>query len=439
MSNDLGKILVKNKYFSKALFVFEKILKNKPNDLRANFQMGKIYYELNDLNKSIMFFEKCDEIQKKTPNIIFNLALALQGTGKTNEAKEKYLDLISLNPKDIKSYYGLYSLDIKNITSELSENLKTLYEKDEISLFEKSLINFIFSKIEKKKQKYKKEIEYLKLSHQQCNDSNLYLNNQSNFYYKNIISNHYNNIKYKDQFVPLNNFNDSKNIFIVGLPRSGSSLVETIICHNTNNIHTFGEFHGINTSILNQISKKIYSENFDHQNFKLEINKKIFQENLIEKYKNFKKTTFLDKSLENFFHIETILQFFPNAKFIHTYRNINDAVIGIYQTMLPKLSWSHKIEDIINYVNMYKSTIEYFKKKYQDKIIDIDLIKLTNEKEREVKKILNFCEIKINKNYLDYDKNDKLFNKTNSFLQVREKIKKYEENKYKPYYYLFKK
>ena len=81
---------------------------------------------------------------------------------------------------------------------------------------------------------------------------------------KNIISKHYNSIKYQDHFVPLKNFNDSKNIFIVGLPRSGSSLVETIICHNTNNIHTFGEFHGINTSILNQISKKIYYANRQH-------------------------------------------------------------------------------------------------------------------------------------------------------------------------------
>ncbi len=438
MSNDLGKILIKNKYFSKALFVFEKILKKKPNDLRANFQMGKIYYELNDLNKSIMFFQKCDEIQKKTPNILFNLALALQSTGKTKEAKEKYLDLISINPNDVKSYYGLYSLNTNNITSELYKKLKKIYEKEKTSLFEKSLINFIFSKIEKNKQNYKTEIEYLKLSHEQCYKNNLNLNNQSDFYYKNIISKHYDNIKYENQFFSLKKFNESKHIFIVGLPRSGSSLVETIICHNTKNIHSYGEFHGINTSILNQISKRIYSENFDYQNYRLEINKKIFQESLIEKYNNFEKNTFLDKSLENFFHIETILQFFPNAKFIHTYRNFNDAVIGIYQTMLPKLSWSHKIEDIINYVNIYKKTIRHFKKKYQDKIIDIELNKLTNEKESEVKKILTFCEIKINKNFLEYDKNDKLFNKTNSFLQVREAIKKYEDNKYRPYYYLIK-
>ena len=51
---------------------------------------------------------------------------------------------------------------------------------------------------------------------------------------------------------------------------------------------------------------------------------------------------------QNFFNIEIILKFFPNAKFIHTYRSTNDAIIGIYQTMLPELSWSHKIQDIID-------------------------------------------------------------------------------------------
>ena len=38
--------------------------------------------------------------------------------------------------------------------------------------------------------------------------------------------------------------------------------------------------------------------------------------------------------------------------------------------------------------------------------------------------------------FLDFDRNKNLFNKTNSFLQVRNKIKPYEVNKYQPYYYL---
>ena len=158
MSYNLGKILIQKKHFSKALSFFSKKLQNNPKDLRANFQMGKIFYELNDLNKSFQFFKKCNEIQPKTPNVLFNLALILQSTGKIQDAKKKYLDLISINPKDIKSYYGLYALNIENITPEFYQNLIELYKDKKISLFEKSLINFIFSKIEKKKKNFKDEI-----------------------------------------------------------------------------------------------------------------------------------------------------------------------------------------------------------------------------------------------------------------------------------------
>ena len=75
-------------------------------------------------------------------------------------------------------------------------------------------------------------------------------------------------------------------------------------------------------------------------------------------------------------------------------------------------------------------------KKYPNNIIDVELSDLTKNKEEKTKNILDFCEIKMKEDFLDFDKNKNLFNKTNSFLQVRNKIKQYEVNKYHPYYYL---
>lgn len=436
MSFEIGKILTKQKQYKKALHIFKKIIEIKPNDLSINFQIGKIYYELNDINKSISFFKKCNEIKPNMPYVLFNLALALQSTGKIEEAKNQYQKLISMYPKDIKSYYGLFMLNPKNIDSNYFQKLNYLIKDSNIGLFEKSLINFIFSKIKKEEGNLDEEIKLLDISHQQCYNSNLEYNNQSNFYYKNIISNYFNKYNFEGEFTSIKKLNNSEHIFIIGLPRSGSTLVETIISHNSKNVYSVGEFHAVNTSILNQIGKEIFSKDFVKENYRPKINKKKFQESLIEKYNNFDEEIFLDKSLENFLNIDIILEFFPNAKFIHTFRNINDAIIGIYQTMLPELSWSHNIEDIISYIKIYQKVVNYFKNKYPKKIIDVDLSKLTIDPEKEVKDILNFCKISINDNFLNFDKNKKLFNKTNSFLQVRNKIKKYEDYKYKRYYYL---
>ena len=439
MSHEIGKKLIKQKQYKKALYIFSKLLEKNSIDLKANFQMGKIYYELNSLSKSLLFFEKCNKIQPNTPNIIFNLALIFQSIGKIEEARKQYLNLIAINSKDIKSYYGLCILDIRYIEPKLYNNLEKIIKNNKISLFEKSLINFIFSKYEKKKNEIDKEIEYLKVAHQNCYEANIVYNKQSDFYYKKIISKNFDQIAFQEKFEVIPEFNNSNHIFIIGLPRSGSSLVETIIAHNEPKITPVGEFHGINTSILDQIGKTIYSKEFNHKDFRLSINQKKFQDSLLEKYDNFENKFYLDKSLENFFNIEIILKFFPNAKFIHTYRNTNDAIIGIYQTMLPELSWSHQIQDIIDYIDIYNKTIKYFKKKYPNKIIDVELSKLSNYKEIETKRILEFCDIKFDNSYLDFDKNNKLFNKTNSFLQVKNKITKYDNSKYKPYFYLLNK
>ena len=59
MSYEFGKLLIKKKEYKKAFMIFKDILKKNPNDLGANFQLGKINYELNDLNQSIFFFKKC--------------------------------------------------------------------------------------------------------------------------------------------------------------------------------------------------------------------------------------------------------------------------------------------------------------------------------------------------------------------------------------------
>jgi len=431
MSFEIGKKLINQKKYKKAFYIFSKLLEKNPNDFKANFHIGKCYYDLNNINKSVFFFQRSNKLKPNNPNIIFNLAVALQGVGKTKEAKKNYLKLILMNSKDIRAYYGLFVLDVKNITYEFYQNLQSIIKEKSLSLYEKGLINFIFSKLAKKDGKIKEEIDYLKLAHESCYESNLIYNKQSDHYYKEIISNHYNKFLFQNKFVEKSGFNNQKHIFVIGLPRSGSSLVETIISHNAPNITTVGEFHGFNRSILEQVGRTLYSKNFE-----MIIDKKKFQDDLLERYDNFNNKVYLDKSLENFFNIEIILEFFPNAKFIHTHRNYKDAVIGIYQAMLPELSWTHKIKNIVQYIEMYNKIINYFKNKYPEKILDVELSKLSNQKEVEAKKILEFCNINFSKKSLNFDKNDKLSSKTFSFLQVRNKIQKYEDNKYQPYYHL---
>ena len=435
MEQIIQKYLQKGE-FQKALNLLEIGKKKESNNAALNYYFGKVYFQLNDHKKSLFYFRKCNQINPRNPKILYNLAQVLQGQGKIDEAKKIYEKLIKENSKDIKSYYGLFNLGLKNINDDYAIKLKKLSNDKDIKLFDKCFINFILSKLKKKENKLNEELELLKLAHQQCFNAHFNYNNQSEFYYNEIITKHYNKIKFEDDTNKIKLFDKSKPIFIVGLPRSGSTLIESLITQSSNNVNSFGELHAINMSIFDCIAADIYSKNFKLENFNLIINRTTFKNSLHERYGDLENKNFIDKSLENFLNIEIILEFFPNAKILHSFRNFNDAIISIYQKMMPDLSWSHTIEGIINYANNYKNIINYFKKKYPNNILDVNLEELSTNKETETKKIFNFCELNWNKEIFNFNKKNNLFTKTNSFLQVRDKIEKYNYGQYEPYYHL---
>ena len=63
--------------------------------------------------------------------------------------------------------------------------------------------------------------------------------------------------------------------------------------------------------------------------------------------------------------------------------------------MLPELSWAHSIENITNYVDNYIKVINYYKTKYSDVIMDINLEQFTQNSENISKEIYKFLWIKL--------------------------------------------
>ena len=134
-----------------------------------------------------------------------------------------------------------------------------------------------------------------------------------------------------------------------------------------------------------------------------------------------------------------ILTIFPNAKFLHCYRNYKDNIVGIYQSLLPTLSWTHNLDNIIRYSDNYIKCINYFKSKYPEKICDIKLESLTKNKKKLGNEIFNFCDLQWDDRFLNFKNTNDLLIKTTSNVQIRENIKKYDYNKYSNYYSILEK
>ena len=223
---------------------------------------------------------------------------------------------------------------------------------------------------------------------------------------------------------------DVRPIFIIGLPRTGTTLVERIISSGEKFLPI-----GEETEIIGYyITKKILEKQSLNLGKDYEIRNElvgIYKERglILKKY----DYTFTDKSLDNFFYLALINQIFPNAKIINCRRNVLSSIMSIFQNILTSLSWTHRMDDIFKYFDNYFSIIETYNSVNPNSIYELNFEKLIDSPEEESKKLMKFCELPWNKKCLEFYKRKDLFSKTASNIQIREGIFKHAKDKYLPY------
>ena len=120
------------------------------------------------------------------------------------------------------------------------------------------MIEFLLSKVAKKNKDYNLELTHLNNFQNYCYESNKEFNVQGLFYYNNIVSKYYNKINYINNTSLNDLFENITPIFIIGLPRSGSTLIESFISVSDNQTISLGETSIINKAIFDQLKYYIY-------------------------------------------------------------------------------------------------------------------------------------------------------------------------------------
>ena len=473
--------LFNEKKFEESKIIFLNLIKNPKFDKKIYFMLYEIYFQLNDINNArkylISFLEfdnknhialnqlanlylkkgdiklaeesyiKAINIKKDYLTAITNLAVLYEGIGDKDNAEKYYLDGINLSPGDLSIYYNLSKVKPDFIDKKKIEHISQILESEKLEPFNMAAGFFLLAEHSRRKKNIKEEIKNLELAHKYAFKDKINLNQQSRNYWLDIMPKNYNTLNfllqheknflsYKESNKFHNQIDDSlKNlepIFIIGLPRSGSTVVEAILSSGKKKILNLGETNLINGAVINTPKKTISSLDTKLICSKL----KIALDNL--GVSNSENNTFIEKSLENFFYIEIILKIFPKAKFINTSRNTTDNILAIFQQFLSKISWSHSLEDILEYTNNYLTIIKFFKKKYPNQILSVKLEELTFNKEEIAKNIYEFCRLEWDKKALEFYKRKDLFTSTASNLQIRNGLHNYDKNKYRPYYYILK-
>jgi hypothetical protein len=215
-----------------------------------------------------------------------------------------------------------------------------------------------------------------------------------------------------------------KIIFICGMPRSGTTLTEQIISSHSD-VYGAGEL-----VYLQRVLKKNFFENSKIKKQNIIENQGLSKNIIYSEYMkyfdpyNFSEHIITDKAPQNFRWIGFIKLFFPNSKIIHCFRNPKDNCLSLFKNSFasPMMNWSNKIEDIANYYNLYTEMMKFWKSKIPDFIYDVEYENLVQNKDTEIKNILNFCELKWDEKCLTPNKNSKTPIRTVSVSQARQPI-----------------
>lgn len=115
MDINLGKRLIQEKQFKKALIFFLNELNKNNNTASTYFFLGVIYFELNKINDCINNYKLALKISPNSVEIILNLADAYLVRGSFLSAENLYLKAIKLNKYELRGYYGLYTIKPQNL------------------------------------------------------------------------------------------------------------------------------------------------------------------------------------------------------------------------------------------------------------------------------------------------------------------------------------
>ena len=417
------------KEYNEAVSFYQRAIEINPDLVTAHNNLGLVFNGLNDFQNAIISFQKAVKLQPNHSGAHHNLALTFKNLGKFDEAINSHETAIKYEPENLAHDYYLSELKKEVLNSGLKNKINKILGNDKSKTATNDVFgNFLLSKFERQSKNHEKEIDYLIKGHEKFFNTNKKRFDLGLKYCFDDVIHISEKLKVKKNDIEKNN--NIKPIFIIGVPRCGSTLVEKIIGSGNKSIPM-----GEETSLLeNYINKKI----LDKQSLNLgnvteirnELNNIFKERGLLSKKYDY---IFTDKSLNNFFYLEFIKDVYPNAKIINCKRDPLSSIMSILQNNLTDLAWTHNLDNIFKYFDKYFEIIENYNEIYPNALYQLEFEKLSNNPEEESKKLMKYCELPWSKNCLEFYKRKDLISKTASNIQIREAIYKHSLDKYLPY------
>lgn len=411
-SLNLLKFLKENNEYVLLSYLLIKIYKSNKKNSFILEEIAKNYFVQKKYILSKRYYKKLILTQSTSANLL-NLANISNFLRENNDRNVYLSKCFKKDPDNLEAVYFSIS---NSLTTDLDENIEQLRKKESFLKNNMELLYFSLSKLYEKKKDFKNSFLYFTKANQVKNDK--------------VNFDIYRCIKETDFFLKYFNKKDvisSDNskyiktpIFIVGLPRSGTTLVEHILGSHAKVKH-FGE-----TSYFFRNFKFLFNV------YNLDQNDLIFEKYTSADYLSYgnlyldffpllkEKTHFTDKMPFNFFYLGLIKYSLPHSKIIICRRDYRDVGLSILKNYFAEdVNFAYSEQNIIDYSINFNRTILGWKEIFKDNLFELNYEELVNNPKNKVIDLLKFCDLNYDPDCINFYKK-KLTTDTVSVNQVTE-------------------
>jgi len=212
-------------------------------------------------------------------------------------------------------------------------------------------------------------------------------------------------------------------VFVVGMPRSGTTLVEQILASHPD-VHGAGE--------LNLLSEVSGGALFPTLGRELPAWGRAYAERLAALAPG--KRRVVDKMPSNFQFLGLIQLMLPNARIIHCRRDPIDTCLSCYsRKFADRQDFSYDLRDLGRYYRAYEDLMDHWRRLLpHDRLLEVRYEDLVNDLRTEAERLVAFCGLEWNEACLDFHRTDRPV-QTASVNQVRQPIYRSSVSRWKQY------
>lgn len=428
-----GNCFYELQYYDNAKDMYEEALKIDSTNKFANAGLAACLYNESEHQRAHELLDRALETDPGYSNAVSLKANLYVLDGEYEKAYEILKPQLASPEPSTTIITAFRDIALKlGMTEQIISMLKAQIEKakkNESSSLKASLYFSLGSILDKQKD-YKNAFEYI---------------DTANHIKKSNYSHHDDLDKFSKsfEFYTKNKFNELPHatnhsklpIFIVGMPRSGTTLTEQILSMHPE-IHGAGELVTIGKFV--QTIQVLYKTKTNYPDAILELNS-----NDLDIYANEhldylhtlapEAKYVVDKMPHNFQYVGLIKLLYPNSKIIHCIRDPHDTALSIYfQNFMGKHPYSYNLEHIAFHIGTYLNYMKLWKEILGIEIHDVVYEEMIENQEQVSRRLIDFVGVEWDDSCLDFHKSSRTVT-TASYEQVKKPIYKSSKQKWKRY------